>query len=266
MYYTMLVAYASTTIAFPYDQPGSLLSARADNSVQILPADVHGPSTVALHPAPADLPGDLKSFLDKYQPFANNASFQIGTKDQDMFTSAGHCFAEYPCFSVERGAMVSIGNREEITQKQVSAVLDKLLSSPIATFDHTRPQSPLSGLKLTVDQATLEVVALPGTISSTFLAGMVFDMYKMQHDDPTTNAIRAVQAKTDNQERPFVALCLYPQDADATQAYNFCIGNELNGSPTAISQPITKRFSLEGGFSFLCGLIKIPILCHEDKK
>ena len=43
-----------------------------------------------------------------------------------------------------------------------------------------------------------------------------------------------MQAKTDNQERPFVALCLYPQDADPAQAYNFCISNELDGSLTVI--------------------------------
>ena len=251
-------------MALPYHQLGSALSRRVDRTVQIFPADVHGPNTAALHHAPADLLDDLKSFLDKYQPLANNASANIGAKDQDLFTSAGHCFAEYPCFSVERGAMASIGDSEEITPIQVSALLDKLLSTPVATFDHTRPQSPLSGLRLTTNQATLEVVAPPGTISTTFLAGMVFDMYKMQHNDPTTNAIRAVQAKTDNQERPFVALCLYPEDADLAQAYNFCISNELDGSQTVISQPFSKRFSLEGGFSFLCGIIKIPLLCHED--
>lgn len=254
----MIAAYISGSLALPSP------ARRADTAVQILPADVHGPSIAALRPAPKDLSGDLKSFLDKYQPLANNASSEIGAKDQDIFSSAGHCFAEYPCFSVERGAMASIGNSEEITPRQVSAVLDKVLSSPTTTFDYTRPQSPLSGLQLTVDQATLEVISPPNTVSSAFLAGMVFDMYKMQHDDPATNAIRAVQAKADNQERPFVALCLYPHDADPTQAYNFCVGNELDGSPTSISQPITKRFSLEGGFNFLCGLIKIPLLCHED--
>jgi hypothetical protein len=58
-------------------------------------------------------------------------------------------------------------------------------------------------------------------------------MYKMQHDNPATNSIHAVQAKSDGQERPFVALCLYPEGADAMQAYNFCLSNNLDSSPIA---------------------------------
>lgn len=160
--------------------------------------------------------------------------------------------------------MATIGSQEEVSQEQVSAILDHLTSSPTVSFE---PDSStmLSGLKLTANQATLQVIAAQGSVSSSFLAGMVFDMYKMQHDNPTTNSIRAVQAKADDQERPFVALCLYPEGADATQAHNFCLGKELDGSSTPITQSKAKRFSVEHGLSFLCGLIKIPILCHENE-
>jgi hypothetical protein len=160
--------------------------------------------------------------------------------------------------------MASIGTQEEVTQEQVSAILDRLVSAPTATYAPTS-SNMLSGLKVTANQATLEVIASQGTVPSNFLAGMVFDMYKMQHDNPATNAIRAVQAKTDGQERPFVALCLYPEGVDATQAHNFCLGNTLDGSPMPQMQANTKRFSLEHGISFLCGLIPIPLLCHENK-
>jgi hypothetical protein len=160
--------------------------------------------------------------------------------------------------------MASIGTQEEVTQEQVSAILDRLMSAPTATYAPTS-SNPLSGLKITAQQATLEVIASQGTVPSQFLAGMVFDMYKMQHDDPATNSIRAVQAKSDGQERPFVALCLYPEGADATQAHNFCLGNNLDGSPMAHVQAKEKRLSIEHGLSFLCGIVPIPLLCHENK-
>jgi hypothetical protein len=160
--------------------------------------------------------------------------------------------------------MASIGDKEEVSQEQVSAILDRLTTTPTVTFEHDAT-TMLSGLKLTLNQATLEVIALQGTMPTNFLAGMVFDMYKMQHDDPTTNSIRAVQAATDGQERPFVALCLYPEGANATEARNFCLGNELDGERTPFSQDKSKRFSIEHGLNFLCGLVKIPIICHENK-
>jgi hypothetical protein len=229
----------------------------------VFPADVHGPNTAALQPAPANLPSTARSFLQKYQPLADAASAKIGEKSEAVFTSAGHCFTEFPCFSVERGAMASIGTQEEVTQEQVSAILDRIMSAPTATYAPTS-SNMLSGLKLTAKQATLEVIAAQGTVPSTFLAGMVFDMYKMQHDDPATNAIRAVQAKTDGQERPFVAICLYPEGADANQAHNFCLGNKLDGSPMSPTSK-AKRFSIEHGLNFLCGIIPIPLLCHENK-
>jgi hypothetical protein len=230
----------------------------------VFPADVRGPNTSALQSAPANLPSNTRSFLEKYQPLADAASAKLGAKSEAVFTSAGHCFAEFPCFSVERGAMASIGSLEEVTQEQVSAILDRIMSSPTVAYKPSA-SNMLSGLKLTANQATLEVIASQGTVPSSFLAGMVFDMYKMQHNDPATNAIRAVQAKTDGQERPFVALCLYPEGADATQAHNFCLGNSLDGSPMPHAQGNAKRFSIEHGLNFLCGIIPIPLVCHDNK-
>lgn len=93
---------------------------------------------------------------------------------------------------------------------------------------------------------------------------MVFDMYKMQRDDPATNAIRAIQAKTDSQERLFVALCLYSEEVDAIQALNFCLRNRLDSSPMPYTLAIAKRFLIEHGLSFLCGIISVPLLCHKN--
>jgi hypothetical protein len=261
----LLIACTELAVARPSQPTGPMLSRRAeDHAVHQLPADVHGPDTSALQHVPANLSSDLRSFLERYQPLADLAANEIGTKEQDVFTSAGHCFAEFPCFSVERGAMATIGNQEEVTLQQISAVLDQMLLSPTVTFQHN-PTTSLSGLKLTVNEATLEVIAAHGSISSSFLAGMVFDMYKMQHDNPATNSIRAVQAKTDGKERPFLALCVYPEQADAAQAHNFCLGNELNGTSSgAHEQSKEKRQSIEGLLGGICSFIEIPLLCHDS--
>lgn len=141
--------------------------------------------------------------------------------------------------------------------------MDNLTSSSTVTLERAHGDNSRSGLKVTANQATLEVIAVPGTISANFLAGMVFDMFKMQHDDPATNSIRAVQAKTDGEERPFMALCLYPEGADPTQVHNFCLGNHLDGSPAFLAQRMAKRLSIEGGLGFLCGMIEIPLICHD---
>lgn len=258
-----LLAGASLAVALPSSLSDSHLSRRAEQAVQVFPADVHGPNVAALRPAPSDLSSSLRSFLQKYQPLANMASEKIGAKNQAIFTSAGHCFAEFPCFSVERGAMATIGDQEEVTQEQLSAILDHLVLSPTITFEHNSSTS-LSGLKLTINHATLEVIAAHGSVPSSFLAGMVFDMYKMQHEDPATNSIRAVQAQTDGEERPFVALCVYPEGADAAQAHNFCLGSDLETS-TATAQTMEKRFSLEGLFGGICSFFQVPLLCHDTK-
>lgn len=263
--YTLLPACMSLAAALPSPLTKDAMPLRrAAGNIQILPADVHGPETGALRPVPADLSSSLHMFLEKYQPLANAASAQIGAKQSAVFTSAGHCFTDYPCFSVERGAMASIGDKEEVSQEQVSAILDRLTTTPTVTFEHDAT-AMLSGLKLTHNQATLEVIATQGTMPSNLLAGMVFDMYKMQHDDPSTNSIRAVQAATDGQERPFVALCLYPEGANAAEARNFCLGNELDGQRTTLTQDKSKRFSIEHGLNFLCGLVKLPLLCHDNQ-
>jgi hypothetical protein len=262
-----LPAWAAVALALPHSNLGDGIERRAGGAIEQFPADVRGPDRNALKPAPADLPNDLRGFLEKYQPLSNVASEKIGPKSEALFSSVGHCFAEFPCFSVERAAAATIGDKEEVTEDQVSAILDKLLaSSPTVTFEPSHEVNSLSGLKLTANQATLEVIAFPGTMAADFLAGMVFDMFKMQHDNPETNSIRAVQAKTDGKERPFVALCLYPEGADPTQTHNFCLGNNLDGSPALPAQH-TKRFLgdlLNTLRNTGCGLISIPIICDGD--
>jgi hypothetical protein len=236
-------------------------------SVQALSKDIIGADWASLVHAPSNLPASQKAFLDKYQPLSEKALSAISPVDNGAFSKAGSCFAEYPCFSVERGAVATIGDKQEVTRDQVSAILDHLTSSPTAVIDQSNSDTMFSSLKVTKNQATLQVIAAPGTIQSDILAGMVFDMFKLQSEDPATNAIRAVKAKTDGKERPFFALCLYPEGADKTQeAYNFCIGNQLDGTPTLAppKRSQDKRFSFEGGVSMLCSFIKIPLLCHEE--
>ena len=105
----------SLVTALPAQPSDSVLSRNAGSDIQVLPADVHRPNTSALQPALANLLSSLLSFLEKYQPLANAARTEIGLTDKAVFTLAGYCFADFPCFFVERGAIASIGKQEEVT-------------------------------------------------------------------------------------------------------------------------------------------------------
>src|SRR3954467_14501096 len=234
----------------------------ASGGVQVLPAAIVGADRAALVPAPTNLPADQKAFLDKYQPLSEKAFVAVSPVQKGAFSNTGSCFAEYPCFSVERGSVATLGDKEEVTREQVSAILDHLTASPTALIDQSNPDTLFSSLKVTKNHATLQVIAAPGVVPSDTLAGMVFDMFKLQSEDPATNAIRAVKARTDGQEVPFFALCLYPEGADKTQeAYNFCIGNQLDGKPISSSPSPAKRALERRRLNFLCSFIQIPLIC-----
>ncbi|KAF2651335.1 hypothetical protein K491DRAFT_682226 [Lophiostoma macrostomum CBS 122681] len=234
--------------------------------VQPLPTEIHGADKGALPHVPATLPSDMKAFLDKYQPYSNKAMGVIGSVNNDHFSKSGHCWQEYPCFSVERPAVTTIGNKEEVKKDQVSAILDSISGSPTVEISQTNSGNPYNSFVKTQNGATLQVIAPKGTVDSNLLTGMVFDMFKLQSDDASTNAVRAIQAQTDGKARPFLAICLYPEGADKVSAFNFCIGDEQNGSPTPLDpSQNSKRFSLEetadGLMGFGCSLIHLPIVC-----
>lgn len=222
---------------------------------------MHGTDRKALQPVPANLTADVRSFLQKYQPLSNIAGDHIGPRNNARFSAVGHCFIDFPCFSVEQGAAATIGTQEEITQDEVSTLLDQLTSSPEVEFKILSKDPIASGLKLTARHAVLEVVAPPSKISADTLAGMVFDMFKMQQDNPTTNSIRAVQAQADGQPRRYMALCLYPDGANSTQAHDFCLGNKPDGTPAFSAQRESKRDLIDDGLGLLCGFLPIPGIC-----
>jgi hypothetical protein len=246
---------------------GSRVAARGVTpNVQALPTEIHGADKGALPQVPGNLPSDMKAFLDKYQSYSDKAMGIIGSVNNDLFAKSGHCYSEYPCFSVERPAVTTIGTKEEVKKDQVAAILDAITGSPNVEISQTNPGIPYNSFVKTINGATLQVIAPKGTVDSNLLTGMVFDMFKLQADDASTNAIRAIQAQTDGQGRPFLAMCLYPEGADQAASFNFCIGNEQDGSPTPLNpSQNTKRFSIEESvgdiWGFGCSLIDIPILC-----
>lgn len=243
--------------------PG-LLPRSAPQTIEVLPADVRGEDRSTLT-TPTGIDPAQEAFLEKYQPLSEAALSSIRPVSQATFSKTGSCFSDYPCFTVERAAVATIGDEEEVNRDQVSAILDSLNSTASVMVEQDdNPATLYPSYTKTIQGATLQVIAPPGELSTHLLSGLVFDLFKLQSDNPLTNSIRAVQAKTDGKERPFVALCLHPEGADALQAYNFCIGNELDGkpSPRVPTSNVNKRLSFEGGLNFFCGLIKIPILCH----
>lgn len=239
-------------------------AAGSTNIVQAIPEAVSGPTLSELPHEPSDLAADVKAFLTKYQPYANNASDLIGPKQADKFSAAGLCFEETPCFTVNSVSVVSIPTTSgqpvpALSIAQVSSILDSLLAHPQTTFDDSDHSTVFSGLKMASNGAVLEVIAPKGTVASSLVAGMVLDTYKASVNSGA-NAVRAIEAQRDGATSPSVALCLYPSSANATASQNFCVGKELDGSvvPNTLGKRFNKRFSLFGDF---CALIDIPILC-----
>lgn len=255
--------YLSLFIAATSAAP-ALLSRSTSHSVEVLPAGIRGEDKSTLT-TPASIDPVQEEFLRKYQPLSEATLGSIRPVSEAVFSSTGSCFSKYPCFTVERAAVAAIGDKEEVNRDQVSAILDSLNStSSIVVTQDDNPATLYPSYTKTIQGATLQIIALPGELPTDILGGLVFDLFKLQSDNPLTNSIRAVQAKTDGKERPFLALCLYPEGIDETQAYNFCIGNELDGSPSPYTPTshVDKRLSLEGLINFGCGLIQIPLLCH----
>jgi len=248
-------------LASPATLPRATSSA---NLVQAVPEAVSGPASSELPQEPSNLTADIKSFLTKYQPYANTASDLIGPKQADKFSATGLCFAETPCFTVNGVSIASIPaasgqSLPALSIAQISTILDSILATPNTTFDDSDHSTVFSGLKMVSNGAVLEVIAPKGAVPSSLVAGMVLDTYKASVNSGT-NAVRALEAQGNSAAPVSVALCLYPSNADATASQNFCVGKELDGSvvPSTLGKRFDKRFSLFGDF---CSIIDIPILC-----
>lgn len=230
-------------------------------SIAPLPEKIQGLDKSGFPNAPSNLKAETKQFLEKYQKYSDKAVKSINPASGDKFASNGICYSEYPCFSVQKSAVGTIGNSEEVSQKQVSALLDQVLSSDTVTYDNENGPAPFTGQQWTAEGATLSVIAPGGTAPSDVVAGLVFDLFKLQTEDATTNSIRAVKALGDGEQRPTVALCLHPADADAQKAYNFCIGKQLDGSYMPTETDNNNKRDVGDIADFICNLIDIPILC-----
>jgi hypothetical protein len=202
--------------------------------VQLIPQTVQGPHIKALAHTPKNLTSTTRAFLDAYQPYSTVANNFTGVKNGDKFSSTGLCFSEYPCFSVNHGAVASVGTKPKVTNDQISALLDSVLAAQYVTFDHTHHDKVSTGFKTSKNGATLEVIAPAGILPSFVLAGMAFDMFKLQPNNAHTNSIRVMQAPSEIQPNPEMALCVYPDlgsnKADIKAMQNFCAGKELDGS------------------------------------
>ncbi|KAF2001564.1 hypothetical protein P154DRAFT_619239 [Amniculicola lignicola CBS 123094] len=258
----------------PMPNPGEITVLEAKYSVSNpdeLPA--HAPNATAAE----------TEFLNKYQPLSDAAAKAVAPVTQVKFASTGSCSREYPCWSVERGGLASIGDKQEISRNQIAAILDELTKKDKCAFDKTAPELAFSGLRISIDGAVLQVFSPPAELEAEILAGMVFDMYKLQCNDVTTNSIRAVAAKTDDKERPALAMCVYPEGADPVVTGNFCRGLQLDGqhmpddkemepmpmTPVEQEEELTTQIvergfdSIQGILNIGCGFFDIPILCSE---
>src|SRR2546429_128443 len=98
--------------------PHSHIVRGGPSGVQIFPTNVTGADKGAFPPAPGNLKGPTKAFLEKYQPLADKALQKVQPVNQGSFSAAGFCYSDFPCLSVNKAAVATIGNKEEIERDQ----------------------------------------------------------------------------------------------------------------------------------------------------
>ncbi|KAI9702336.1 MAG: hypothetical protein M1836_000815 [Candelina mexicana] len=236
---------SAALIPFVSSTPTDFNSNEREQSVKQIPQTVKGESKDKLNKAPSTLSSQTVDFLKRYQHYSDDASKVVPSYGKITFSSEGQCYAEYPCFSVNKAEKAAIKSSDgkpvpEITEGQMTKLLDAILAEKDTHFDDSNPDSPRGGLKHAEQDATLEIIAPKGKVPSNEAAGMVFDTYKLQAGDDSTNAVRAVIAQPENGPKAQIAFCLYPNGVDQNAAKNFCIGKELDGSAPH-KQPATRN-------------------------
>lgn len=260
----MSVAQSVTAAALPSTSTVSTIA-----RVQAVTAVVPAANPTALAPVPSDVAADVHSFLDKYQPDAHEASLHATAAGLDGFPNEGLCTQSYPCFSVSRVGLVKFDSAPSFAIPQMDALLKAVLARDEITLDQaSNPQTILSGTKLATADFTLEVIAPAGTISAARLAGTVFDLFKAQGLQATSNAVRGMGVGGGSDGKAPMALCVFPSGAEGKAASNFCYGKELDGTLSATSTDPTpgleRRFSILGIAAGLCSLIDIPLICPKE--
>jgi hypothetical protein len=135
------------------------------------------------------------------------------------------------------------------------------------TLGPTNDGTTVNGYFLAESGATLKVIGPSGNVSSSVLAGFVFDSWKVQAGDNPANAVRSRLSQNADPKQFPLGFCLYPQSADETYARNFCFGKELDGSAskTASKRDINGRSvearSLLVIAAGICKFIEIPLIC-----
>jgi hypothetical protein len=212
-----------------------------------------------LVPTPSNLDATTKAFLDKYQPLSDAASTFIGPTKNDLFDSAGFCYVDYPCFSVEEAAVATVDSTPAITQTQMAGLLDNITANSTVTFGQSATDE-ISGMQISSNGAVLEIISAPAMWPSDAMAGVAFDLFKLQGGDSSSNAIRAFLAATDGAPNPMIALCLYPEAANRAAVSDFCLGMDLVGGSSGAK---VKRFSFAGVLGNFCSNHNVPLLCTD---
>ena len=260
---------------------GAAIVAR-DGPVTVVQLVPQATALAQLAHQPANLPADATAFLAKYQPSSNAASDLIGPKASNQISTAGWCFQETPCSSVDRVSVVSVPSSSgaalpALNPGQIASLLDSILATPETTYSDANHDTVFSGLKKTINGVVLEIIAPKGTVASALVAGITVDAFKASIA-PGANAVRAVMAQKEGDGSHPSAICLYPDGAEPTAAQNFCFGKELDGSVTPRSSGVEARSprgrgggggggGIGGALGALglagvaCGFIELPILC-----
>lgn len=255
-----IVAFAAQLAAStPMPSSASAWAPVSTISSTVATADVQ-----RLPATPNDLAPGLKSFLDKYQADAAEASNYSQKAGLHDFPSTALCTQDYPCFSVMSIALANFGSGTSLGQSQIDGLLQAVLAGgDIAFNQESNPSTILSGTKITNSALTLDVIAPAGSIPAPLLAGAVFDLFKARGLQGETDGIRGVGASNG---QPSMALCVYPANADATAVTNFCHGRQLDGTVGSQAGSSVSKRSLDSLLSTFCAFIDLPLLCPSGKE
>lgn len=208
----------------------SAATATVDIATQIsLPTNV-SPTNLASGEAPAGQNPSVTHFLNTWQNLsdtATNVIQSVGSIVLDI-SFKGECSATFPCKSVGDVETATFGNSTQISQTQMTALLQQITGQSDLALNATKIASTVNRVRLNTDDIILEAFSTAKSIRTDVLAGMVFDMYKNQASANgtavNTNAVRATVASIPCKSTPNVpeSICVYPSNADAKQARKFC--------------------------------------------
>lgn len=177
-------------------------------------------------------------FMNKWQPFADKVSKEIGQKSKNDFPSKGLCSKEYKCETITNISTAKIDKDIKNPAKKLMPIsmksMDKFMTA--LTKDPKYKKLKLDheiqkGLVWATEVHHAGIVVRfsefkKQEMAGEHAAGLAFDAFKLIIMKGNPTAIRGVIAQTDGQPAVMRAFCAFPKGSNRAQADSFCKGND----------------------------------------